>query len=61
MPEHSENNECAGCDNCDFLPYDIFLMGVSTEIISSHWDTGIHVLSWIFVLLSVWQAVLRPF
>lgn len=36
MPEHSENNECAGCDNCDFLPYDIFLMGVSTEIISSH-------------------------
>lgn len=27
MPEHSENNECAGCDNCDFLPYDIFLMG----------------------------------
>lgn len=38
MPEHSENNECTGCDNCDFLPYDIFLMGVSTEIISSHWN-----------------------
>ncbi|MBY7312020.1 hypothetical protein K6663_10980, partial [Escherichia coli] len=29
-------SEYAGCDNCDFLPYDIFLIGVSTEIISSH-------------------------
>lgn len=36
MPEHGKNNECAGCDNCDFLPYDLFSMVVSTEIISSH-------------------------
>ena len=38
MTEHIENHDFGGCDNCDFLPYDIFLMGVSTEIISSHWN-----------------------